>query len=120
LPTCTLADVNDPTKCPTCTPTGSCENTCEHCELCLGKTELPPDCTTSTGGAGGTSAGGGGAGSGGVPSGGGSGGTISSGGTGGSCVAPLCKPGQQSCGVSCLPPCATGTYCLTGCCISIG
>jgi hypothetical protein len=44
-PTCTLADVSDPTKCKPCTQVASATNTCEHCELCVGKTTLPPDCT---------------------------------------------------------------------------
>ncbi len=46
--TCTLADVADPSKCQPCTQVPSCLNTCEHCELCLGKTTLPPDCTQQT------------------------------------------------------------------------
>jgi hypothetical protein len=42
--TCTLADVLDATMCKPCTPVPGCNNPCEHCELCLGKTELPADC----------------------------------------------------------------------------
>jgi hypothetical protein len=41
---CTLADINDPVKCHPCTPVQNCLNTCAHCELCLGKETLPPDC----------------------------------------------------------------------------
>ena len=44
-PTCTLADVNDPTKCHPCLPVqGACYKPCLHCDLCLGKTTLPADC----------------------------------------------------------------------------
>lgn len=43
--TCTLDDVTDVTRCRPCTPTGGeCYNACERCELCIGRTELPPDC----------------------------------------------------------------------------
>jgi hypothetical protein len=104
-PTCTLADVNDPAKCPTCTPTASCDNPCEHCELCLGKTELPPDCTPPDAGTGGA---------------GGSGGSGGVGGSGGGCPTPVCPSGIQPCGLECLPNCPANTYCLTGCCIPIG
>lgn len=30
--------------CPACQQVTACLNTCERCELCLGKTSLPPDC----------------------------------------------------------------------------
>ncbi|HEX4340639.1 MAG TPA: hypothetical protein VH062_32245 [Polyangiaceae bacterium] len=96
---CTYADLGDPKKCPTCTPSAACDNTCDHCELCLGKTSLPADCAPGTGGAGGA------------------GGAPGAGGAGGACVAPVCAQGQQSCGVACLPDCAPGYYCLTGCCV---
>ncbi len=43
-PSCTADKVNDPTKCHSCTPVQSCLNTCERCELCIGKTTLPADC----------------------------------------------------------------------------
>jgi len=110
--TCTYADLADPKKCPTCTPSPSCENTCGHCELCLGKSTLPADCA-GTGGAGGTTGAGGTAGSGA----GGTAGSPASGGAGGTCVAPACGAGEQPCGVACLPDCPTNQYCLTGCCI---
>lgn len=56
-PTCTLAVMSDTTLCHPCTPVGDCLNDCGHCELCLGKTELPPDCLSDagTGGSGGNS-----------------------------------------------------------------
>lgn len=31
--------------CDPCTPVPSCLNECGHCEICIGKPELPPDCT---------------------------------------------------------------------------
>jgi hypothetical protein len=42
--TCTAQDVNDPMKCPPCVPVTDCFNPCDKCELCLGKTTLPPEC----------------------------------------------------------------------------
>ncbi|HMF42117.1 MAG TPA: hypothetical protein VKQ32_15695 [Polyangia bacterium] len=53
--TCTAAAFNDPTKCPPCTQVTQCSNPCGHCELCIGKTTLPPDCYE--GGDGGTDSG---------------------------------------------------------------
>jgi len=78
--TCSIADINDPVKCPPCTQQASCANTCDTCELCIGKTTLPPECTT-TGGPGQTCTGG-----------------------------VVCNAAT---------PCPTGTFCLTGCCVSI-
>ena len=99
-PECSSATANDPTKCVPCTKSTICNNDCKRCELCVGKTVLPPDCNTGgTGGAGGTG-----------------GSTGGSGGSGGSCPKPLCPANIQSCGVSCLPSCPTGNFCLTGCC----
>ncbi|MFO0586492.1 MAG: hypothetical protein U0441_03070 [Polyangiaceae bacterium] len=45
---CNLQTLNDPTKCKPCTQVQSCLNTCEHCELCVGKPTLPPDCFTQS------------------------------------------------------------------------
>ena len=42
---CTLLTVNDPTKCKPCTQVAACLNTCAHCEVCVGKPDLPPDCS---------------------------------------------------------------------------
>ena len=50
--TCTAKDFNDPTKCPPCTQVTQCSNPCGHCELCIGKTTLPPDCYEGGGDAG--------------------------------------------------------------------
>ena len=43
--TCTLAGLNNPALCKPCTQVPACLNTCGHCELCLGKPDLPPDCS---------------------------------------------------------------------------
>ncbi|MGE3675040.1 MAG: hypothetical protein AB7K71_35555, partial [Polyangiaceae bacterium] len=42
--TCTPDTLNDPSKCRPCDQVPACLNTCEHCEICLGKPELPADC----------------------------------------------------------------------------
>jgi hypothetical protein len=44
--TCTIEVVNDPTKCEPCVPVPSCLNTCERCEICVGKPTVPTDCTS--------------------------------------------------------------------------
>jgi hypothetical protein len=41
---CTLADIADPTKCHPCQIVSGCFNTCDNCEICLGKPTLPPEC----------------------------------------------------------------------------
>lgn len=92
--TCSLADINDPTKCPRCTQTTACTNTCEHCELCLGKDTLPADCMPD-------------AGVGGAPP------------DGPVCVAPACPAPEQPCGLSCTAACPALTYCTTGCCVDV-
>jgi hypothetical protein len=95
---CTFDTVTDPASCQPCTPVqGNCLNTCERCELCLGKTELPPDCFPGTGG---------------------TGGMAGTGGTGGSGDL-RCDPGVQACGLPGDPPCPAGGFCLTGCCILV-
>jgi hypothetical protein len=96
--TCTLADLNDPELCRPCTPAGSCLNTCEPCEICLGKPTIPEDCFPGTGGSGGS---------------GGAGGAGGEGGSGGSL---RCPTGKQECGLPGDEPCPAGSFCLTGCC----
>jgi hypothetical protein len=49
-PTCSLGDEEDPEKCHPCIPVEDCFDGCGHCELCLGKTELPEDCFDPDGG----------------------------------------------------------------------
>jgi len=50
LGTCTQDVVSDTSKCKPCTPVPGCGNDCQPCELCLGKTELPPECFDPDGG----------------------------------------------------------------------
>lgn len=100
---CTKADVNNPDKCRPCTPVAGCMNTCERCELCLGKETLPADCSPQP------------------PDGGSAGaaGTAGTGGTGGTgTCAQICPAGAQKCGNGCAA-CAPGYFCLTGCCIPV-
>lgn len=44
VPTCDLAHMSDDALCRPCTPVEDCLNGCGPCELCLGRTELPPEC----------------------------------------------------------------------------
>lgn len=97
--TCTLADLEDPALCRSCTPAGNCLNTCERCELCIGKTEIPEDCFPGSGGSGGVA---------------GSGGAGGMGGGG-----ERCPVGRQVCGLPGDDPCQAGSFCLTGCCTEI-
>lgn len=89
---CTFETITDPDHCRQCTPTPSCLNTCERCEICLGKPTIPEDCFTGTGGSGG------------------------SGGTGGDGGSLRCPPDKQECGLEGDDPCPAGWFCLTGCC----
>jgi hypothetical protein len=92
-PTCTAKDFGDPTKCSPCTQVTQCQNTCERCELCIGKTTVPADCGRD-GGA--------------PPDGGGSDGGV-----------PVCE-GYVSCVVvSGEDNCPVGTTCITGCCLPV-
>lgn len=52
--TCTVQNATDPTKCKTCMQVKDCLNPCDHCELCVGKPTLPPDCFPDAGTDGGT------------------------------------------------------------------
>ncbi|MBW2528832.1 MAG: hypothetical protein JRI23_31945 [Deltaproteobacteria bacterium] len=87
---CTMNDLADPDLCHPCTPVTDCFNGCGRCELCMGKTTLPPDCF----GAGGSGAGGG------PPS-------------------QRCDDGIQPCGLPGDDPCPPDQYCITGCCIIV-
>ena len=92
---CTFATVTDPDRCQPCTPAASCLNTCERCEICLGKPTIPDDCFPGAGGSGGM------------------------GGNGGSDGGMRCPPDRQECGLPGDAPCAPGEFCLTGCCLEI-
>src|SRR5436190_9543535 len=96
--TCTAAAFNDPVKCPACTQVTQCSNPCGHCEICIGKTTLPPDCYEGGGDAG-------------VDS-----------GTDGQPPPPVNQCGSDY--VPCGPGtntdpsmCPSGTGCITGCCL---
>lgn len=101
-PPCSMETAGNPGSCRPCTPHPSCYNSCERCELCLGRTELPADCFPPP-----------------PPPDGGvlpDGGTPRDGGT-----PPMrCPSDQQPCGLPGDPMCPAGYYCLTGCCIYFG
>jgi len=41
---CSEETLDDPEVCPPCEQVPDCNNPCEHCEYCFGKTVLPADC----------------------------------------------------------------------------
>lgn len=88
---CSFDTVTDPTHCQPCTPAASCVNTCERCEICLGKPTIPEDCFPDPGDP-----------DGGVPDGG-----------------TRCPVDKQECGLPGDDPCPPGDFCLTGCCTEI-
>jgi len=45
---CPIDQALNPAVCHPCTPNLSCMNACDHCELCLGKQALPPDCAAQS------------------------------------------------------------------------
>jgi hypothetical protein len=94
---CSLEDVGNPERCPRCTPSTACGNTCGECELCSGKSveDLPETCSGTGGG------------------GGGSGG---SGGSDPSTPAYECDGGQVVCAAA--SDCPSGQYCSLGCCLA--
>jgi hypothetical protein len=89
--TCTQETLDDEAACVACVQSTECVNDCGTCELCLGKTTLPPECY----GTGGT---------------GGMGGTGGYGGTG-----QMCSNGGAICNEN--MPCPPEQFCLTGCCV---
>ena len=91
---CTFDTVTDQAKCQACTPAASCLNTCERCELCIGKDEIPADCITPPPGDAG------------VPDG------------GSPDAGTRCSVGVQPCGLPSDPACALNEFCITGCCIA--
>jgi hypothetical protein len=118
---CTIENADDPSSCRPCEPTTACFNACGRCELCLGRTELPPECfpppppvdagiPTFPDGAIMT-----------LPDGGAipppDGGPMID---AGPPPPPRCPVGQQACGLPTDPACPDGYYCLTGCCIYFG
>jgi len=93
---CTFETVTEQASCQACTPAGNCLNTCERCEICLGKPTIPADCFPGTGGTGGMSGGGG---------------------MGGSDGGERCPVDKVPCGLEGDAECAG--FCLTGCCIVV-
>jgi hypothetical protein len=91
---CSIDSIGDPDLCHPCKPVAACLNDCGHCELCLGKTELPADCFDPPG-----TGGGGGAGGGGSPQ--------------------DCPPEFPPCGLEGQAQCPINSYCLTGCCVPV-
>ncbi len=47
---CTAKDFGNPLACPVCTQQASCINTCEKCEICVGKPSPDPSCPSIPGG----------------------------------------------------------------------
>lgn len=43
--TCNLNTLGDPSKCKPCAQVPACLNTCDICEICVGKPTLPPGCS---------------------------------------------------------------------------
>jgi len=99
---CKLDVINDPMKCQPCLPVKACLNTCGKCELCIGKTTLPPECNPSSSASSGAT---------------GSSGAGSSTGSGGGDL--QCETGVQPCGLPGQAACTGGAYCITGCCHKI-
>ena len=93
---CTFETVTEQAFCQACTPAGNCLNTCERCEICLGKPTIPADCFPGTGGSGGMSGGGG---------------------MGGSDGGERCPVDKAPCGLPGDAECAG--FCLTGSCIVV-
>ncbi len=98
---CSPETVDDPESCRPCTPVADCLNECGRCELCLGRTELPPDCFPPPPRDGGP-----------LPDG----------------AMPMdsgtpperCPAGRQACGLPGDPACPSGFFCVTGCCVFFG
>ncbi|MEP7126055.1 MAG: hypothetical protein ABJE95_34300 [Byssovorax sp.] len=110
---CSLAVLDDPAKCQPCLPVQGCLNHCDPCELCIGKTTLPPECNPGTGGSGSTGAGTASTGS--ATTGSATTGSATTGSGGGM----QCDTGVQACGLPGQGPCPNNFYCITGCCQQI-
>lgn len=109
---CSRATLTNPASCRPCTPVADCLNTCEHCELCFGRSTLPPDCFPQTSDAGSQPDAA-------YPDGGHS--PVDA------YVPPVdanvplrCPGGNQPCGLATDPACPTGDFCITGCCQFFG
>jgi hypothetical protein len=109
--TCNSASLADPDKCPRCTPNPTCMNTCEKCEVCMGKPSPDPSCPSIPGGQPPVTT------------------PTADAGAGPDAPgavtpppAPSCDAGKVSCGPGgqvAAGACPNGDYCVTGCCIRI-
>ncbi len=93
---CTFDDILNTEKCPRCTPVPGCLNECGHCELCIGKNELPRDCFDD-------------------------GDTDNDNDTDGTpddtdIPDGMCPEGVVPCGLEGMEECGPGFFCITGCC----
>ncbi len=103
--TCTIRDVTNPALCHVCTPVPSCLNSCEPCEICIGRPLPDPVlCRPSDAGFPDVAP---------LPDGARPDIVVPDGGTTGRCA-----PGVQVCGLPGEPACPFGSYCITGCCIA--
>ena len=107
---CDLAHVNDPAFCHPCEPVAACLNTCDTCELCIGKDSLPPECFPDAGSSSSSASASASASTGASSSASSSSASSSSGGGG------QCPAGIQPCGLPGESPCVSGYFCITGCC----
>jgi hypothetical protein len=110
-PACSPETATNPDSCRPCTPVRveGCFNECGRCELCLGRTELPPDCFPPAPVDASVPMG--------VDGGPPNDAFVPDGGT----PALRCPAGVQPCGLPGDPACpASAPYCLTGCCIDFG
>lgn len=97
---CSQDKLGDPAACRPCTQQTECVNTCQRCEICVGKNSLPDDCVMTPKDDAGMP----------VPQ--PDGGTPQ--------PTPQCEAGVKTCGPGgeyADGACPNGTYCLTGCCI---
>jgi hypothetical protein len=108
-PTCTAEFFGDPTKCPPCTQSTDCLNTCGPCEICVGKPTVDPSCNLPPPGTIIPPA------DSGVPA----GDAATPPGSDAGAPPPQdnpCPVGVEYCGNG--GACPGGMYCLTGCCVS--
>lgn len=96
LGTCTFKDINNPEKCPPCTPVPNCLNECGACEVCVGRPVPPEECIQ-------------------IPVDKADAGSVVP--DGGVVVKDQCPEGITPCGLLGQAICDPGYYCISGCCI---
>jgi hypothetical protein len=91
---CTFDDILNVEKCPRCTPVENCLNTCEICEICIGKPLPPAECFPDT---------------------------TDTDSTDSDFTPPgeQCPTGITPCNYNDADPCGSGYYCISGCCQAI-